>query len=224
MGLTITEKKVIVRTPTTIMQCKIAFDSSYPDGGEAVQASDFGLKYLHHISSGFSENGYGFAYDPSEKKIKALTLDKVIRYTAFVADFDTGVIAMWRAPVAGSITKVTLHVGTTGTSSGATEIDVKKGIGGTTIFTTEPIVAYDDADGTEDNGTLKTDGTEDFDAGDIIELSVITDSATSPANMIVEIEFTPTEGEVPAATDLSSEFYLATVTGVGIVANSQGDN
>ena len=50
--------------------------ASYVTGGDAVTAATFGLSRLDHlIISAVSEGGYGFAWDPSAAKIKALWVD-----------------------------------------------------------------------------------------------------------------------------------------------------
>lgn len=149
--------------------------------------------------------------------------DDLIITIEFTPTDRTGVIAHIRAPFAGDITDVVLLVGTTGTS-GSTTIDVNKGIGGTSIFTTEPTLLNSASDGDEDNGTIDTTA-DDFVAGDIIEV-VIDAFAIGSANMLILIEFTPTTSqdailvEVTNGTDLSTPLGIVDFTawGIGLVA------
>ncbi|NIP44327.1 MAG: hypothetical protein GWN00_35580 [Aliifodinibius sp.] len=68
MALTVTKNDV---SEFTVLVGTITFDASYPAGGEAIAASDFGLTYLKDLIMSNGEGGYVFAYDKSEGKIKA---------------------------------------------------------------------------------------------------------------------------------------------------------
>lgn len=48
----------------------IAFDSSYPSGGESLTPADLGLKTIDHITI-HSTSGLVFEYDYTNKKVKA---------------------------------------------------------------------------------------------------------------------------------------------------------
>jgi len=48
----------------------LAFDSSYPTGGELIDSAKFGLKFVESFEIKGSELGYDFEYVPSTKKLK----------------------------------------------------------------------------------------------------------------------------------------------------------
>ncbi len=49
----------------------ITFDSSYPTGGEAVTAANFGLSVMDHLQFNQGEDGYVFHWDKANAKIIA---------------------------------------------------------------------------------------------------------------------------------------------------------
>lgn len=52
----------------------VAFDSSYPTGGESLTAANLGLAGIVHVQAG-SAGGYVFEYDHTNKKLKAFMGD-----------------------------------------------------------------------------------------------------------------------------------------------------
>lgn len=54
---------------------KITFDSSYPSGGEAVTAADFGLTYLENVVPLGAPDGFSFEYDVANSKLLAYWVD-----------------------------------------------------------------------------------------------------------------------------------------------------
>ena len=123
-------------------------------------------------------------------------------------------IKEFTAPVTGTISAVTLEVGVCGSGGGGTTIDVN--VNGTSCFTTEPVVAHDAADGSQDTGTIDL-ANDDVTVGDTISIDIDAVPTNKDAEQIsVQIEFTPTAdalGEVPNASDLSSETALIMVIG-----------
>jgi hypothetical protein len=117
------------------------------------------------------------------------------------------------APFAGTVKSVTLDVGTTGITSGNNIIDVN--INGTTIFTTRPTVAWDDADGTANSGTIDV-AADDIAAGDIISIDV--DSIAVDSNdWRIEIVVEPSE---EVEYDLYASAQAATGFTINIIGKS----
>lgn len=71
MSLTITNKEFSVFGTKRVVFCDIAFDNSYPTGGEALTPNTLGLSEAKFVSIAGS-NGYLFEYDYTNSKIKAL--------------------------------------------------------------------------------------------------------------------------------------------------------
>lgn len=174
-------------------------------GGDAFDFKTLlGLARIDSIVMQSLDGRYTFVPDLANNRI--LVYDNSVklsqRFTYWAAAPAAATVYMWRAPFAGDITDVIMSLGVCGTGAGPTEIDVNKGIGGTSIFTTEPSIAHDDTDGSEDNGTINA-AADDFALGDIIELVIDAVSTGSADNMTVTIELTGT-GQPAPITDLSA--------------------
>lgn len=72
MGLTITNKEFSVFGTKRVVFCDIAFDASYPTGGESLTPSDLGLSVATHVQIA-GNSGYIFEYDYTNEKVKAMT-------------------------------------------------------------------------------------------------------------------------------------------------------
>ena len=72
MSLTITNKEFAVFGSKRIVFCDIAFDASYPTGGESLTPGDLGLSVATHVSVA-GNSGYVFEYDYTNEKVKAMT-------------------------------------------------------------------------------------------------------------------------------------------------------
>jgi hypothetical protein len=178
----------------------MTLSNSYATNGETIAPSDLGLDRIENLFVNPSD--ISLEFDKDSNKILAYdSQNRVERFTYFAGTPSAAVVEMWRAPFDGDITDVMMTLGVGGTGGGPTVIDVNKGIAGTSIFTTKPSLAHDDADGSEDNGTIDA-AADDFAEGDIIELEIDAVSTGGAANMTVTIEFTGT-GEVINAIDLS---------------------
>lgn len=70
MSLTITNKEFSVFGTKRVAFCDVAFDSSYPTGGESLTPSDVGLSAATHVQI-LGKNGYTFEYDYTNEKVKA---------------------------------------------------------------------------------------------------------------------------------------------------------
>lgn len=84
MSLTITNKEFSVLGTKRVVFCDIAFDSSYPTGGESLAPSDLGLSVATHVQIP-TKSGYLFEYDYTNEKIKALYPTSVTSTTGTVA-------------------------------------------------------------------------------------------------------------------------------------------
>lgn len=72
MGLTISNKEFTVFGTKRVVFCDIAFDASYPTGGESLTPSDLGLSEAKFVSIA-GKSGYIFEYDYTNEKLKAMT-------------------------------------------------------------------------------------------------------------------------------------------------------
>lgn len=74
MGLTVTKTGdwQIIAGNARMCKVQIAFDSSYPTGGESLTAADLGLKTIDFISIQ-AKNGLVFEYDYTNFKVLAFT-------------------------------------------------------------------------------------------------------------------------------------------------------
>lgn len=72
MALTITNIERDATSTKRIIYCDVAFDSSYPTGGEALAAATLGLKNISFMHIG-GKSGYIFEYDYTNSKLKAMT-------------------------------------------------------------------------------------------------------------------------------------------------------
>ena len=109
------------------------------------------------------------------------------------------------APFTGVVKNVVLEVGVGGSGGGGTTIDVN--INGTSIFTTEPVVAHDAADGAQDTGTIDV-ANDDMTVGDTISIdidAVPTNKDSEQISINIEFEKTSTaSGQPDSGDDLSS--------------------
>lgn len=239
--VTITNKKVFKFLNKTMVKGQLAFSNSYATNGETVPLAQIGLEtldfldaankagYLLEASLGSTNKvkarlgNYDAAlatrqyFEINQEIISASNNKKIYLHWSDLAPTGTAAMAYWRAPFAGDITAVKLIVGTTG-SSGDTTIDVNKGIAGTSIFSTNPTVGNAEGDGTEDTGSINL-AADDFVAGDLIELKY-DEIAGSADDVIVEIEFTPTDRtgviahiRAPFAGDITDVVLLVGTTG-----------
>ena len=71
MALTISVVERTVFGNKRIVFADVDFDSSYPTGGESLQASDVGLKAIDFLQA-TPKSGYIFEYDYTNEKLKAL--------------------------------------------------------------------------------------------------------------------------------------------------------
>jgi len=71
MALTISVVERTVFGNKRIVIADVDFDSSYPTGGESLQASDVGLKAIDFLQA-TPKSGYIFEYDYTNEKLKAL--------------------------------------------------------------------------------------------------------------------------------------------------------
>jgi len=72
MSLTITNREFSVFGTKRVVFCDIAFDSSYPTGGESLTPGDIGLSVATHVTIA-GNSGYVFEYDYTNSKVKAMT-------------------------------------------------------------------------------------------------------------------------------------------------------
>ena len=72
MALTISNLRHTGMSGMRSKLCDIAFDSSYPTGGEALTPASLGLERIEHISIE-PNGGYFFEYDYDNAKLKAFT-------------------------------------------------------------------------------------------------------------------------------------------------------
>jgi len=72
MALTISNRHHLKAVGAQTKLCDIAFDSSYPTGGESLTPANLGLKQILqvHVSP---KSGYLFEYDYDNEKLKAFT-------------------------------------------------------------------------------------------------------------------------------------------------------
>jgi len=70
MALTISVVERTVFGNKRIVFADVDFDSSYPTGGESLQASDVGLKAIDFLQA-TPKSGYIFEYDYTNEKLKA---------------------------------------------------------------------------------------------------------------------------------------------------------
>ena len=78
MALTITTVKEGILGDLRYKVLTLAFDSSYPTGGESFTASDVGMDFFHLVECN-SDDGYVFKWDKANAKI-----------LAYYADYDAG--------------------------------------------------------------------------------------------------------------------------------------
>ena len=70
MGLTITNREYTVFGTKRVVFCDIAFDDSYPTGGESLTASDVRLSDAHFVTI-TSKSSYIFEYDYTNSLVLA---------------------------------------------------------------------------------------------------------------------------------------------------------
>jgi hypothetical protein len=71
----------------------IALDSSYPTGGEAISASQFGLNSIDFVMPSFSA-GYDAEYDHANKKLKMFTAGSEVTDTTDLSAVTVRVLAI----------------------------------------------------------------------------------------------------------------------------------
>jgi len=71
MGLTISNQEYSVFGNKSVSFFDVAFDSSYPAGGESLTPADIGLLEISHMQIA-GNSGYIFEYDYTNKKLQAL--------------------------------------------------------------------------------------------------------------------------------------------------------
>jgi len=119
MALTVTLDEHVVSGNSRIVFGRIAFDSSYPTGGEALTANNIGLAIIDDIC--FSSVGrFGCVYY-TDTTLPATTLNVEILCPSGGSSAPTGPIA----PTVMTAASGTITVGTTGTS-----IALTIGVGG----------------------------------------------------------------------------------------------
>ncbi|WP_457556326.1 hypothetical protein [Candidatus Pyrohabitans sp.] len=74
MAVSVSVKKTNIFGTMKVVIAEIAFDTSYPAGGEPLTASDLGLTKIDHISIE-PKSGYIFEYDYANSKVKAYYAD-----------------------------------------------------------------------------------------------------------------------------------------------------
>ena len=74
MGLTVTIKKESWAGTQKVVDAEIAFDASYPTGGESLTAAMLRLAKIETIEP-FAKSGYVFEYDYTNKKMLAYHYD-----------------------------------------------------------------------------------------------------------------------------------------------------
>ena len=72
MGLTITHKNPISLGSMNGVTCFVAFDDSYPTGGESLTPGMLGMQQIVGVIAG-NASGYMFEYDYANQKLKAFT-------------------------------------------------------------------------------------------------------------------------------------------------------
>lgn len=90
MGLTIAEKSRTKMGNAWAVTNQVTFDSSYPTGGEALTAADFGLIRIDLMLCE-TAMGYMFQYDYTNSKLKAYHPVKAVTGSLVVAAGATGV-------------------------------------------------------------------------------------------------------------------------------------
>lgn len=71
MTIAVAVKKTVNVNTNKIVLADVTLDNSYPTGGEAVVASDFGLAGINHVICGSPPlGGFVATYDPIAGKIK----------------------------------------------------------------------------------------------------------------------------------------------------------
>ena len=97
MALTISVVERTVFGNKRIVIADVDFDSSYPTGGESLQASDVGLKAIDFLQA-TPKSGYIFEYDYTNEKLKAFyptksqdsNLAATVTVTSNTGDGDAG--------------------------------------------------------------------------------------------------------------------------------------
>jgi len=97
MALTISVVERTVFGNKRIVIADVDFDSSYPTGGESLQASDVGLKAIDFLQA-TPKSGYIFEYDYTNEKLKAFyptksqdsNLAATVTVTGTTGDGDAG--------------------------------------------------------------------------------------------------------------------------------------
>jgi hypothetical protein len=92
MGLTFTEKNISILGNKRMSVFEIAFDSSYPTGGESLVPRNIGLSEID-ILLAEDASGYNFEYDHTNKKILAYTAGSQVADTTNLSTL-TGVRIM----------------------------------------------------------------------------------------------------------------------------------
>lgn len=104
--------------------------------------------------------------------------------------------AAFRAPFAGTILSVHFHTVALTDADDSVRLDIKKGSTSVLSATVDPVSA-----GTVAAGTLKTDGTEDFVAGDKLALFATTGSGDAITSLSATLVIRPQAGsEAPRPT------------------------
>ena len=70
MSLSVTVKEQFTEGKARVVRGTLAFDTSYPTGGEPLAASAIGLSGIEQIDIAYADAGYVFDYDKSNEKLK----------------------------------------------------------------------------------------------------------------------------------------------------------
>jgi len=190
-----------------IVPMSVAFDDSYPTGGEAIS-----IKHLNVIDNVIIEpvNGYSFIFDYDNEKIKVLYggggiiplagIQGTITHTQtnFIGPVDnaenTTEDVYWVAPCAGTITAMYAYVKTAPGTGETLTLTIRKNGSNTTN-----VVAIA---GTSTSGNDITH-TVTVAAGDRITVSSVETNVSSPAAADLSLSLMFLPGEVASTTDLS---------------------
>lgn len=98
MALVVTRLQRLAQDADVQVLCSLAFDSSYPTGGEVITANDVGLNRVRAaIIPGYK--GYTFEWDPTNLKVLVYWVDTTIDGSPMLEVADTTtLVAITAAP------------------------------------------------------------------------------------------------------------------------------
>lgn len=175
----------------------VAFDSSYPTGGESLTAADFGLTVIDYVLPSFSV-GFSLEYDKSNSKLKAFYTNadgNVSVNTGTVTDDDSAASNGTAVYVVPDVDGVTAYLESTTAGNADTTFTI--GSGGPAVFVNDNntpggVQLYYDEDATDADSrflAVTATGADQFiTAADGSKIRVVYDASAATNGVAVYID------------------------------------